>query len=123
MARTIPANIKEHGHYTSKCDVCGSMWLRRDLRRGRNGQLRCPDDWAGRDELELAELTAMSAAAVAAAQAAQLPADGASPHLGSDGTPGEPYTGPTRRTTGDDIFNGNEPSYFDSGTLLGLDGF
>ncbi len=79
MSRSIPRTIDRKGQHLSQCDVCGVMWLRSTLSRGRDGLLRCENDRPGRDSLTLAELTAARAAALAQRLGAQLPADGAVP--------------------------------------------
>lgn len=115
MSRSIPRSIHRKGEHLSQCDYCGVMWLRSSLRRGRNGLLRCPDDWGGRDELELAELTAQRAAALAAQVGARTPADGARPDTDSQGQPssGSSYMGPVSRRTAEQV-------YFDSGVPTGF---
>lgn len=110
MSRSVPRNITRKGEHLSQCDYCGVMYLRSSLRRGRNGLLRCPDDWSGRDELELAEVTAQRASAIAAQVGMRTPPDGARPDVDENGQPfsGSAYTGPVSRRTAEDV-------YFDSG--------
>lgn len=114
MSRSVPRNITRKGEHLSRCDVCGVPYLRSALRRGRDGLLRCENDRPGRDELTLAELTAARAAALSAQSAATLPADGAVPDVDSQGRPSSSssYTGPTRRFTAADVFNGDPPTGF-----------
>lgn len=112
--RSVPRNIDRKGEHLSRCDVCGVPYLRSALRRGRDGVLRCENDRPGRDELTLAELTAARASALAARTGAGLPADGAVPDVDSEGRPSSSssYTGPTRRFTADDVYNGDPPTGF-----------
>jgi hypothetical protein len=56
------------------------------LVRGTDGKLRCPLDAPGRNELELAQESAMNVMQ-AAANKDREPADGARPLLGADGQP------------------------------------
>lgn len=114
MSRSIPRNIDRKGQHLSQCDVCGVMWLRSTLSRGRDGLLRCENDRPGRDALTLAELTANRAAALAQRLGAQLPADGATPDRDSNGDPSSTtsYTGPVRRLTLTDAYDGNLPTGF-----------
>lgn len=90
------------------------MYLRSALRRGRDGLLRCESDRPGRDELTLAELTAARASALSERLGLTAPADGAVPDTDSGGLPNSSssYTGPTRRYTASDVYNGNEPTGF-----------
>lgn len=90
------------------------MYLRSALRRGRDGILRCENDRPGRDELTLAELTAARAKALSELVAARTPADGAAPDTDSSGLPNSAssYTGPTRRYTAEDVYNGDVPTGF-----------
>lgn len=90
------------------------MYLRSALRRGRDGLLRCENDLPGRDELTLAELTAARAATLSRRLGTQSPADGAVPDTDSNGLPSSSssYTGPTRRYTADDVYNGDVPTGF-----------
>lgn len=124
MGRSVPRNITRKGEHLSKCDVCGVMYLRSALRRGRDGLLRCETDLPGRDELTLAELTAARAATLSRRLGTQSPADGAVPDTDSNGQPSSSssYTGPTRRTSVDDVY-GTVPTYADPGTRVGLPGF
>jgi hypothetical protein len=125
MARTVPRNIDRKGEHLSQCDVCGSMWLRSALRRGRDGLLRCEQDRPGRDALTLSELTAARAAALSQRLGSQSPADGAKPDVDADGDPfsGSSYDGPTKRTSASDVYNSDVPTYADPGTRVGLPGF
>jgi hypothetical protein len=112
--RSVPRNIDRKGEHLSKCDVCGVMWLRSALRRGRDGLLRCENDRDGRDALTLAELTAARAAALSQRLGQQSPADGAVPDTDSAGQPSSQsdYTGPVQRTTITQAYNGNVPTGF-----------
>lgn len=94
--------------------MCGVVWLRSALRRGRDGLLRCENDRDGRDELTLAELTASRAKSLSELVGMRKPADGAAPDTDSQGQPnsGSSYTGPTRRYTADDVYNGDPPTGF-----------
>ena len=114
MGRSVPRNIDRKGEHLSRCDICSVPFLRSALRRGRDGLLRCIDDLPGRDEVTLAELTAQQAAALAQRVASVTPADGAVPDVDSNGQPSSSssYTGPTRRLTADDVYNGNPPTGF-----------
>lgn len=125
MARSVPRNIDRKGEHLSQCDVCGVMYLRSALRRGRDNLLRCSNDLPGRDELTLAELTAARAAALAQRLAATAPADGAKADTDSDGNPssGSSYTGTARRFTVAQVFNNDIPTYADPNTKVGLPGF
>jgi len=125
MARTVPRTIDRKGQHLSQCDVCGSMWLRSALRRGRDGLLRCEQDWSGRDALTLSELTAARAAALSQRLGSQSPADGARPDTDSNGDPssGSDYTGATKRTTASQVYNGAIPTYANPGTLINKPGF
>ncbi len=114
MSRSVPRSIDRKGEHLSQCDVCGVMWLRSALRRGRDGLLRCENDRPGRDALTLAELTAARAASLSRRLGLQSPADGARPDTDSDGNPSSDssYTGPVRRRTAEDVYNGNPPTRF-----------
>ncbi len=114
MSRSVPRNIDRKGEHLSRCDVCGVMWLRSALRRGRDGLLRCENDRPGRDELTLAELTAARAAALSQRLGQQSPADGAFPDTDSDGnnSSASSYTGPVQRTTIAQAYNGDVPTGF-----------
>lgn len=111
------------------CDQCGVPYLRSALRRGRDGLLRCVNDWPGRDELTLAELTANRAAALAQQSGARKAGDGARPDQDGNGPvgtypenpllarAGQPssnssYTGPVSRRTASDVYNGDVPTTF-----------
>lgn len=106
MGRSVPRNIDRKGEHLSQCDVCGVMWLRSALTRGRDGLLRCENDRAGRDALTLSEITAARAAALASKASLVTPADGARPDTDSDGNPnsGSSYVGPVRRTSASDVY-------------------
>lgn len=112
--RSVPHNIDRKGEHLSRCDVCGVPWLRTALSRGRDGLLRCTNDRPGRNELTLAELTASRAAALSRQVGLRSPADGAAPDTDSNGLPnsGSSYTGPTRRYTADEVYNGVVPTGF-----------
>lgn len=112
MSRSVPRNIDRKGEHLSRCDTCGVPYLRSALRRGRDGLLRCENDQPGRDELTLAELTSHRAAALSQKLGMTAPADGAVPDVDSAGNPSTPYTGPTRRFTAADVFNGTPPTGF-----------
>lgn len=114
MSRSVPRNIDRKGEHLSRCDVCGTPWLRSALRRGRDNLLRCPDDIAGRDEVTLAELTASRAAALSQRLGMRSPADGAVPDVDSNGGPSSSssYTGPVSRRTAEDVYNGDVPTGF-----------
>lgn len=123
--RSVPRSIDHRGDVLSKCDVCGVMWLRSALRRGRDGLLRCEDDRPGRNELELAELTAARAAALSR-RIGQLPiVDGAVPDTDSTGqvSSSSSYTGVTSRRTVEQVYNGDVPTYADPGTKNNYQGF
>lgn len=79
MGRSVPRNIDRKGEHLSRCDVCGTPYLRSALRRGRDGLLRCSDDLPGRDAVTLSELTAQRAAGLAQRLGNISPADGAVP--------------------------------------------
>ena len=123
--RSVPRNIDTKGEHLSSCDVCGVVYLRSALRRGRDGLLRCENDRPGRDALTLAELTAARASALAARAGQRLPADGARPDVDSNGVPSSnsSYTGTTRRRTAEDVYNNDVPTYADPGTLNNYQGF
>lgn len=123
--RSVPRTIDRKGEHLSRCDVCGVPYLRSALRRGHDGLLRCENDRPGRDELTLAELTAARASALAARSGAGLPADGAVPDVDSEGRPSSSssYTGPSRRTSVEDVYSDGVPTYDDPGTRVGLPGF
>lgn len=114
MSRSVPRNIDRKGEHLSRCDVCGVPYLRSALRRGRDGLLRCENDRDGRDALTLAELTAERAAQLSARIGMTAPADGAVPDVDSEGRPSSTssYTGPTRRRTAEDVYNGTPPTGF-----------
>jgi len=123
--RSVPRNIDRKGEHLSQCDVCGVMWLRSALRRGRDNLLRCENDIEGRDELTLAELTAARAAALSQRLGSQSPADGAAADTDSAGDPSSPssYTGSAQRTTASGVYDGAIPTYANPGTRVGLPGF
>lgn len=123
--RSVPRNIDRKGEHLSQCDVCGVMWLRSALRRGRDGKLRCVNDQPGRDELTLAELTASRAATLSQRLGAHSSADGAVPDTDSNGQPNSSssYTGVTSRRTVEQVYNGSVPTYDDPGTRVDKDGF
>ena len=114
MGRSVPRNIDRKGEHLSRCDDCGVMYLRSALRRGRDGLLRCENDRPGRDALTLAELTAARASALSQVVGTRSPADGAVPDTNSLGQPSSSssYTGPTRRYTAEDVYNGDVPTGF-----------
>jgi len=114
MSRSVPRNVDRKGEHLSRCDVCGAMWLRSALRRGRDGLLRCENDQPGRDALTLAELTASRAAALSQRLGMQSIADGAAADTDSAGRANSSsgYTGPTRRRTAEDVYNGDPPTGF-----------
>jgi len=123
--RSVPRNIDRKGEHLSRCDVCGVMYLRSALRRGRDGVLRCGNDRPGRDELTLAELTASRAASLSQRLGVQSPADGAAPDTDSNGTPNSAssYTRSARRSTVEDVYNDAVPTYANPGTRNNLPGF
>jgi hypothetical protein len=123
--RSVPRNIDRKGEHLSRCDVCAVMYLRSALRRGRDGLLRCENDRPGRDELTLAELTASRAASLSSRLGAQLPADGAVPDTDSNGQPNSSssYTRSASRTTVEDVYNDEVPTYLSPGTRVNLPGF
>jgi len=125
MAQSVPRNIYHRGDYLSRCDCCGTMWLRSALRRGRDGLLRCEQDRPGRSELELAMLTAARASALASRAGLRTPSDGAVPDVDSTGqvSSSSSYTGTTRRRTVEEVYNGAVPTYDNPGTLVDKDGF
>lgn len=125
MGRSVPRNVDRKGEHLSQCDVCGVMWLRSALRRGRDGLLRCENDREGRDELTLAEITASRAATLSRRLGMQSPADGAAPDTDSSGRPNSAsgYTRSARRTTVEDVYDDDVPTYSDPGTRVGLPGF
>jgi hypothetical protein len=53
------------GEYKARCDICGARYLRSEMRRMRDGTLRCPDDSSGLDQVSLAEIEAENAANLA----------------------------------------------------------
>lgn len=114
MGRSVPRNIDRKGEHLSRCDVCSTPYLRSALRRGRDGLLRCSDDLPGRDAVTLSELTAQRAAGLAQRLGNVSPADGAVPDVDSNGQPSSSssYTGPTRRLTAEQVYNGNVPTRF-----------
>lgn len=123
--RSVPRNIDRKGEHLSRCDVCGVMYLRSALLRGRDGLLRCEQDQPGRDELTLAELTASRAASLSRRLGARPIADGAVPDTDSAGNPNSAsaYTRSARRTTADDVYNDAQPGYMTPGTRVNLPGF
>lgn len=125
MSRSVPRTIDRRGEYLSACDQCGVPFLRSALRRCRDGLLRCPDDFPGRDEVTLAEITASRAAAISRRLGAQPAADGAKPDVGSDGnnSSASSYTGPISRRTAEDVYNNDVHEYLDGDTPVGLPGF
>lgn len=114
MSRSVPRQIDRKGEHLSRCDVCSVPFLRSALRRGRDGLLRCDSDQPGRDELTLAELTSNRAAALSQRLGMTAPADGAIPDVDSEGRPSSTssYTGPVRRRTAEDVYNGTPPTGF-----------
>lgn len=111
MARTIPL-VPQKGDYLGACDDCGLPYLRRDLFRGSDGKLRCPVDAPGRNELELAQESAMNVIAAAAAKDTE-PADGASPLLDEYGNASvSDYEGPIGRYSEADVYLENPPETF-----------
>lgn len=123
--RSVPRNIDRKGEHLSRCDVCGVMYLRSALRRGRDGLLRCENDRPGRDELTLTELTAARAASLSLRLGQQSIADGACPDTDSNGQPNSAssYTGTSRRYTVEDVYNDEVPTYDSPGTRVNLPGF
>lgn len=123
--RSVPRNIDHRGDHLSMCDVCGAMWLRSSLRRGRDGLLRCENDISGRNELELAEITAARASALSQRLGRQSISDGARPDVDSTGqvSSSSSYTGTTRRRTVEQVYNGAVPTYDNPGTRVDKDGF
>lgn len=125
MSRSVPRNIDRKGEHLSQCDVCGVMYLRSALRRGRDNLLRCANDLPGRDELTLAELTAARAAALSQRLATTAPADGAKPDTDSEGnnSSASSYNGPVQRTQAGHVYGRGVPTYANPRTLVGLPGF
>jgi len=123
--RSVPRNIDRKGEYLSRCDVCGSMFLRSALQRGRDGLLRCEGDRDGRDELTLAELTASRASSLSLRLGTRPIADGAAPDTDSDGNPNSSssYARAARRTTAEDVYDDAVPTYANPGTRNNLPGF
>lgn len=123
--RSVPRSIDRKGEHLSRCDVCGVPWLRSALRRGRDGLLRCVNDQPGRDEVTLAELTASRAASLSRRLGMQSIADGAVPDVDSAGNPSSTsnYTRSARRTTVEDVYDDDVPTYDNPGTLNNLPGF
>lgn len=123
--RSVPRNIDHKGEFLSQCDVCGVMYLRSALRRGRDNLLRCENDRPGRDAITLAELTAARAAALSQRLGLRSLADGARPDVDSNGRPSSNsyYTGPTRRYTAEQVYASGVPTYDEPGTLVDKDGF
>lgn len=114
MGRSVPRQIDRKGEHLSRCDVCGTPYLRSALRRGRDGLLRCENDIDGRDAVTLAELTAQRAATLSQRIGLTAPADGAVPDVDSNGQPSSSssYTGVVRRYTADQVYNGVVPTRF-----------
>jgi hypothetical protein len=114
VSRSVPRNIDRKGEHLSRCDVCGSMWLRSALRRGRDGLLRCEQDQPGREAVTLAMATAGRAAAISQQFATKAPADGAAADTDSTGatSSSSDYTGPVQRLTIEDAYNGSVPGGF-----------
>ena len=123
--RSIPRNVDRKGEHLSQCAVCGVMWLRSALRRGRDGLLRCENDRPGRDAVTLAELTASRAAGLSLRLGTQSIADGPVADTDSLGVPnsGSSYAGPVSRRTVDDVYASGVPTYANPGTLVDKDGF
>lgn len=112
--RSVPRNIHRKGEHLSRCDVCATPYLRSALIRREDGLLVCANDRAGRCELTLSRLTAERAKMLAAQSGRGLPADGAYPDTDSQGRPNSQssYTGPVRRMTIEDAYNGEVPESF-----------
>lgn len=112
--RSIPRNVMRKGEHLSRCGVCATPFLRSALTRREDGVLVCVNDRAGRSESTLARLTSERAAAISQQASASLPADGAFPDLDSSGNPSSSssYTGPVRRYTAEDVYNGTPPKGF-----------
>lgn len=126
VSRSVPRNVDRKGEVLSRCDQCGVPYLRSDLRRGRDGLLRCENDRPGRYELQLAELTASRAASLSRRLGTAYLADGAFPDVDSNGVPSSnsSYTGPVSRRTAEDVyFDSGVPTYDDPGTQVDKDGF
>lgn len=123
--RSVPRNIDRKGEHLSRCDVCGVMYLRSALRRGRDNLLRCENDLPGRDALTLSELTAARAASLSRRLGLQSIVDGAVPDTDSAGRPNSQssYTGTTRRRTVSDVYADGVPTYSDPGTRVDKPGF
>lgn len=127
MSRSVPRNIGHKGEHLSRCDSCGVMYLRSALRRRADNQLYCPNDYPGRDNITLAQVTAARAAALSARTGTQLPPDGAFPDLDENDVPwsGSSYTGPvTKRDAASVYFETDGPPTYDNPkTKLGYPGF
>jgi hypothetical protein len=123
--RSVPRNIDRKGEVLSQCDICGSMWLRSALKRGKDNLLRCVHDQPGRDERTLSELTAARASVLSQRLGLQSIADGARPDVDSTGQPSSSsgYTGVTRRYTVSEVYDGAVPTYANPGTKNNYPGF
>ncbi len=123
--RSVPRNITRKGEHLSGCDVCGVVYLRSSLTRGSDNLLRCENDRPGRNALTLSQLTAARAAALAQRLGMNAVADGAKPDVDSNGVPSSSssYPGVTRRRTVEEVYANGVPTYADSGTLVGKEGF
>jgi len=123
--RSVPRNIDRKGEVLSRCDVCSVSYLRSALRRGIDGLLRCANDRPGRNELELAQLTAARAAALSQRLGRQSLEDGAFPDVDSSGnnSSASQYTGSTRRDTVSEVYDGAVPTYANPGTKNNYPGF
>lgn len=60
MARTYGkhAGTPTAGKYPARCDLCGVVFHAFELRRGRDGLFRCPEDQEERGAFELDEANA-----------------------------------------------------------------
>lgn len=59
VSRRLPQD-QQRGGSVASCDLCGVLWYRSKLTRGRDGLLRCPDD-AEQDPVALTEANALAA--------------------------------------------------------------
>lgn len=62
--RTIPRRLRRSPVGVGKrarCDYCGAVYYRSELRRKEGGSLACPDDFPGRDETQLSRMNAEGA--------------------------------------------------------------
>lgn len=64
MTRRYSPTPGPPGERRAMCAYCGIFWYRSQMRRDASGQLACPDDQQGRDQVTLNRLNSQGARTV-----------------------------------------------------------